>query len=143
MLRRLRRKLDRETVPADGNDTKFDIRYVLHECSSLFFLAVIGIRPVFSLIMLLLNMRGQRGNRGIQLEGSESHLGDLLQDKPFLYGIRAILPPDKGSMSGHQHARGGQRIQAGKTLDDDGPRRALIPFATSSAVRKRVTARAR
>ena len=69
----------------------------MHEGSSLFFLAVIGMRPVFSLIMLCLDMRGERRHIRIQLKRSQCHLSDALQDQTVVDGILGLLPQTNGA----------------------------------------------
>ena len=74
---------------------------------------------MFSLIVLILNVRRKKKDAGIQLERAESHLGDPFEYQTVLNCIRRVAPPGKRGVSSHQHAGSIERIHAGQTLQDD------------------------
>jgi hypothetical protein len=81
---------------------------------------------VFALIMLLLDMRRERGDLGIQEEGPESHPGDALENQAVFHRIPGILPPGKWRVSRNEHSRSILRAQPGEPFDDQLPRFAFV-----------------
>ena len=85
-------------------------------------LSVIRIGPMLALVVLVEHVGFQRHRVAAERQCGFGHGGDGFERDGVVDRLGCIASPDERRMSGHEHGGHGQRIQAGKSLDDDAPR---------------------
>jgi hypothetical protein len=92
-----------------GDDFRF---LFVGKLGSISALAISGLWAMFSLVVVLAYMSGDRAGRAVQGHRAEGEPSNVFEDVGVLDGADGIFAPSKRSVTGNENARNGDRVQA-------------------------------